>query len=195
MTTRNRTRTRGLTRVTWSVEEKELMYACFAYSRSERWSRNKSQIFEEQLRKSSLDKEKLKLMTIQKLNSLMSQISKYIGPERLEEMKNLGLRKAEEDYNKEMQLERSKRKTGWLPEENWTLLWATELAKGKYSNKSKEYTKLWRSIMEKHCPTRSNHKNTPSQLFNVKKRRAFSDHMTYLAEKVKLYIEGEIDPL
>ena len=69
-TAQKRVRTRGFARVTWAVEEKELIYACFAYSRSERWNRNKNQVFEEQLRKSSLYQNELQKVTIAKLTSL-----------------------------------------------------------------------------------------------------------------------------
>ena len=194
-TTKKRTRTRGFTRIIWSVAEKELIYTCFAYSRSERWNRNKNLVFEEQLRKSSLNPEKLEQVTTPKLTSLMSQISKYIRPERLSELKDLSLKKAEIDFLNETEPERCKRKTGWGLEENWTLLWATEYARTLHNNKTRGYTNLWRSIMERYCPTRSDHKSSNAQLYNVKKSGAFSDHMTYLAEKVKLHIEQKIDPL
>ena len=40
--------------------------------------------------------------------------------------------------------------------------------------------------MEKYCPNRIDHTTNTSQVFNVKKRGAFSDHMTYLQEKVTI---------
>ena len=85
--TTNRVRTRGITRTTWSIQEKEIMFACFTYSRSERWGRNKARVFQDQLRKSSLNQEKLESMTTAKLNSLMSQIGKYLSNDKQAEIK------------------------------------------------------------------------------------------------------------
>ena len=107
------------------------MYACFAYSRSERWGRNKARVFQDQLRKSSLNQQKLDTMTTEKLNSLMSQISHYLSNQKQAEIKADSLQEAENDYARETAEERSRRKDGWLLEEKWTLLWATEYAKTK----------------------------------------------------------------
>ena len=195
-TTTNRVRTRGLMRIKWSAQEKEIIYTCFSYSRSERWGRNKAQIFQEQLSKSSLNKEKLERITIAKLNSLMSQIGVYLSPQRIDEIKTLALQKAEEDFARETAEEREKRKAGWTEEEKWTILWATEYAKKKYgTNKSKEYTKMWRIIMAKYYPDKRNHANNTTQLANVKKSGVFSDKMTYLTELVEQYIAQQKDPL
>ena len=160
------------------------MYACFSYSRSERWGRNKARVFQDQLRKSSLNQEKLDTMTTEKLNSLMSQIGKYLSNQKQDEINAKALQEAENDFAKETAEERGRRKEGWLLEEKWTLLWATEYAKTKSgSNKSQAYTKLWRAIMEKFCPNKGDHKKNSSQLLNVKKSGAFSDAMPYLTEK------------
>ena len=125
----------------------------------------------------------------------MSQISRYIGQRKLDEIKSRALQEAEDDFARETESERGRRKVGWLPEENWTLLWAIEYAKTKHNARTSAYTQMWRSIMEKYCPNRIDHTANTSQLFNVKKSGAFSDHMTYLQEKVKLHIEQQIDPL
>ena len=131
ITTTNRVRTRGLRRVTWSVQEKEIMYACYSYLRSERWCRNKTREFQEELRKSSLNQSKLEEMTPRKLDSLMSQISNYVNAEKLTEIRSVALQEAERDFERESVEEKGRRKPGWLLEEKWTLLWATEYAKKK----------------------------------------------------------------
>ena len=195
-TTNNRVRTRGITRITWSVAEKEIIYSCLSYSRSERWGRNKTKVFQEKLGKSSLDQRKLEQVTIAKLNSLMSQIGIYIGKERLKEIENNALQEAENDYAMETSEQRGRRKEGWLLEEKWTLLWATIYAKTKHgTNKSPAYTKTWRSIMEKYCPSKRDHQINTTQLNNVKTSGVFSEHTPYLMEKIKLHIEQGVDPL
>ena len=79
-------------------------------------------MFQQQLSKSSLNQEKLNATTISKLNSLMSQISRYIGQRKLDEIKSRALQEAEDDFARETESERGRRKVGWLSEENWTLL-------------------------------------------------------------------------
>ena len=126
----------------------------------------------------------------------MSQIRVYLSPQKMDEIKELALQKAEEDFAREAAEDRGRRKAGWTEEEKWTLLWATEYAKKKCgTNKSKEYTKMWRSIMEKYYPDRKNHTNNTTQLANVKKSGAFSDRMTYLREMAEQYIAQQKDPL
>ena len=126
----------------------------------------------------------------------MSQIDRYLSPQKMEDLRATALQKAEEEFRQETTEERGRRKPGWSQYEKWTVLWATEFSKRKFSsNKSAQYTKMWRNIMEKYCPDKKNHANNTSQLANIKKNGVFSDQMTYLTEKVELLIEQQKDPL
>ena len=49
-------------------------------------------VFQQQLSKSSLNQEKLNATTLSKLNSLMSQVSRYIGQGKLDEIKSRALK-------------------------------------------------------------------------------------------------------
>ena len=126
----------------------------------------------------------------------MSQIGVYLSPQKIEEIKKEAQQKAKDDFSRETAEDRAGRRTGWTEEEKWTILWATEYAKKKCgTNKSREYTKIWRHIMEKYCPDKSNHTNNTTQLANVKKSGLFSDQMAYLTELVDQYIAQKKDPL
>lgn len=126
----------------------------------------------------------------------MSQIDRYLSPQKMEDLRATALQKAEEEFRQETTEERGRRKAGWSLYEKWTVLWATEFSKRKFSsNKSAQYTKMWRNIMEKYCPDKKNHANNTSQLANIKKNGVFSDQMAYLSEKVDLFIQQQKDPL
>ena len=135
-------------------------------------------------------------MTTEKLSSLMSQINRYIRTEKLNEIKTRSLQEAENDFGVKTEEEREGRKAGWLLEEKWTIIWATEYAKTKCGgNRSRAYTKMWRDIVEKYCPNKKDHRTNTSQLHNMKKSGVFSDDMPYLTGKINFYIEQGIDPL
>ena len=195
-TATNRVRTRGIKRITWSVAEKEVIYACYSYSRSERWSRNKSGVFHEQLQKANLNAEKLELTSIKQFESLMSQVSRYINAQKLASIKAQALQEAERDYDELSQENQEMRKKRWLPEESWTLIWAIEYSKEKCgTNKSPIYTETWRNIMKKFCPDKNQWPRCTTQYANYKKSGLYSEHRPYLAQEIERYIDQGIDPL
>ena len=144
---------RNYTTVKWSTEEKKIILFCFTYSRFEKWGRRKREIFEE-LKKTNLPPEKLNTTNPNKLQSIVSQIHVYVKKEEIDNIKNEALKRAESDFEL---VEESKNleygKSHWNREEKWVLLWATEYAREKYTNRT-EQSKEWQRIFHHHCPNK-----------------------------------------
>ena len=69
----------------WNLAEKHEILKTFYYSRYEKWGRgNYNAIFEKQLQKSQIDREKLEATSLRKLQSLVSVISEYQSTEDIE---------------------------------------------------------------------------------------------------------------
>ena len=83
--------------IKWSVEGKKILY-CFAYSRYEKWGRQKKQVFEEKIREAELPAEKIQATTTAKLMSIVSQLSVYIPEDEIERINQEALNAAISEY-------------------------------------------------------------------------------------------------
>ena len=71
----------------WNLAEKCEILKTFYYSRYEKWGRgNYNAIFEKQLQKSQIDREKLEASNLRKLQSLVSVISDHLSQRILKEL-------------------------------------------------------------------------------------------------------------
>ncbi|XP_034049327.1 uncharacterized protein LOC117530542 [Thalassophryne amazonica] len=140
--------------VRWTIEEKKKIFHCFTYSRHEKWGRRTKAVFEERIKKEDLPTEKKEATTTAKLQSIASQITKYLTAEEIQRIKEDAQKEAIKDHQsmeegKQLEFERSQ----WKREEEWVLLWAVEYAKAKYTNR-KERCREWQRIFHHHCPSK-----------------------------------------
>ncbi|XP_034021122.1 uncharacterized protein LOC117505662 [Thalassophryne amazonica] len=140
--------------VTWTIEEKKTIFYCFAYSRHEKWGRRKKAVFEEKIKEADLPVEKKEATTTAKLQSIASQVTKYLTAEDIEKIKEEAHNEVIKDHQsmeegKRLEFEGSQ----WKREEEWVLLWAIEYAKIKYTNQ-RERSKEWQRIFYHHCPSK-----------------------------------------
>ena len=150
---------RNLDRMKWTVEEKKIILFCFHYSRLEEWGRNKKEVFKMRLERSVLPKEKLNETTIEKLNSIVSQMKKYIPPEEINNIKREALMEAKEEYEGLSEREKGKINTNnWMEKEKWVLIWAMHYAQTKYK-KLKDSSAEWKRIFFHHCPSKKEYNN------------------------------------
>ena len=124
---------RGYAKTYWSREEKKQILHSFAYSRHEKWRGSMNQVFEKQLGKSDLPKDKLEASSTSNMVSLMSQIHRYLSEEEINHIKLEGKRVAEMDIEAgvEQQIDDLPEKQ-WTAEEKWVLTWSIEYAKCKF---------------------------------------------------------------
>ena len=87
-------------------------------------------VFEKQLQKTDLPRNKLEATNTSNLVSLVSQMHKYLSADEIEHIKTEGKRVAESEIlaGEEEQIEDLPERQ-WTREEKWCLTWATEYAK------------------------------------------------------------------
>ena len=181
-----------------SVEEKKKILYCFAYSRYEKWGRQKKQVFEEKIREAELPAEKIQATTTAKLMSIVSQLSVYIPEDEIERINQEALNAAISEYqqigqNKQQEYERSH----WKIEEKWTLLWAMEYAKEKCANQ-KERCQEWQRIFKHLCPSKEGipKGKLTTQKSNFLAQKVFTeDEIENMKTKVKTLVSNKICPL
>ncbi|KAK4310596.1 hypothetical protein Pmani_017851 [Petrolisthes manimaculis] len=104
LTTKRKRNQRNYNSVKWSIEEKKTILHCFTYSRFEKWGKKKNLLFQERISNSALPSAKKKATTINKLNSIASQMHKYLTPEEIQEIQKEALEEAEVDYRSEEEI-------------------------------------------------------------------------------------------
>ena len=190
------TRKRNYDITKWSIQEKKTILHCFTYSRFEKWGRRKKIIFEEQIKSSNLQKEKVNSTTTKKLLSIASQIYKYIPATEVNTIKERALEKANLDFNKHHDQGKYK-ETHWSRKEKWMLIWAMEYAKIKYQNQ-KERCKEWQRIFHHHCPSKKDitKERLTCQKFNFLKGGSFSqDENTKMKKGIDTMIKKNLCPI
>ena len=86
--------------IKWTKGEKAVILECFSYSRLECWGRQKTKVFEKQIKESDLPVEKVEQTTIAKLNSIVSVIHTYLSEDEIRDIQQRGRNRAEGDYSR-----------------------------------------------------------------------------------------------
>lgn len=184
--------------VTWNREEKKKILYCFTYSRYEKWGRRKNEVFKDMIDRSDLPSEKKEMTTIEKLTSIVSQISVYLTSEEMEKIKTEALIEAERDFNNaEEKDQHAFGKSSWNREERWVLLWAIEYAKEKEVNQFAR-AKEWQRIFHHHCPSKKDIKRgqLTSQKHNTIRFNHFNEEqMANMQSQVKLMVKNGVCPI
>ena len=149
----------------------------------------------EQLQTSNLPPEKVREITIHKMNSLVSQINVYLTEEEVTKIREQGNKRAETDFQNHPSKEYSK--SSWTKKEKWTILWATNYAGKKHKNASNR-CKEWMKIFYHHCPGKQDvpRSRLTTQKSNILTYKIFSEHeLNEMDRQVNRLLEDDVDPL
>ena len=140
--------------IKWTKGEKAVILECFSYSRLECWGRQKTKVFEKQIKESDLPVEKVEQTTIAKLNSIVSVIHTYLSEDEIRDIQQRGRNRADGDYSRLSDLEKQNIDNSfWTRHEKWSILWAVQYATVKY-NILKDSSKECMRIFSHHCPNK-----------------------------------------
>ena len=190
--------------VTWTKEEKKLLWYCHGFSTSDVWPRGiRTKIFKQQIDESNLPKDKLKKTTINKIRSIISQIPRDICLDKNELLKltETAQSDAQIAFGKFSEESVSRMKSGtWSREERWILLWTMEYELRIRRNKYKDLQKkrLWDELFYPRCPFKQSFQrnNRYTAKHNIMIANYFTeDEMELLIQQVENAINrGGIKP-
>ena len=189
---------RGYAKTYWSREEKKQILHSFAYSRHEKWRGSMNQVFEKQLGKSDLPKDKLEASSTSNMVSLMSQIHRYLSEEEINHIKLEGKRVAEMDIEAgvEQQIDDLPEKQ-WTAEEKWVLTWSIEYAKCKFKKATERCTE-WQRILRHHCPHKRHAPKSrlTTQKNNIERANLFSEEaLKAMRDQIDDMITNNVCPI
>lgn len=130
----------------WTIDEKRLLLYCFEYSRFEKWISHRNAILDEKLKSLNFPPEK-KNISFNKLQSLVSQMHKYLSDDEIASITDNALKTANEDYETLKQEGREFPK-GRHEENSFDLNFDIEEKDFEANSKKKSLTLKW-SIQEK----------------------------------------------
>ena len=180
------------------MKEKELIYFCFQYSRTECWGRNKTQVFEQKIDSADLPPEKIRLTSIKKLQSIVSQIGRYIDPEKLKEIEVEAKTQATKDHGQLDDGAKQKLEIGtWKIEEKWCLIWSMRYATRRHQTQ-KNISQEWKTIFKHFFPGKAALPPNvlTSQRYNFIKSNVFSqEQIESMESSIEKLVEERLCPV